>query len=111
MSSYHKGSNKPIVYISGKPYIKEYEYPGGTIGKKVYHIPVYDRVHYDQNAYNNYINNNTHIEHSQTKPKPKKMDLILNIETLKDLIELGRKYGTEYPKDVIYNINLEMISN
>jgi Holliday junction resolvasome RuvABC ATP-dependent DNA helicase subunit len=111
MSRYYHG-NKPIVYISGKPYIKEYEYPGGTMGKKVYHIPVYDGIHYDQNAYNRYINNTTHIERSQSVPKPKKkIDLILNIETVKDLIDLGMKYGKEYPKDVIYNINLEMIAN
>ena len=112
MSRYYNGSNKPIVYISGKPYIKEYEYPGGTIGKKVYHIPVYDRQHYDQNAYNYYINNNTN--QNGQKPNPiskKKMDLTLNIETVRDLIDLGMKYGTEYPKDIIYNINLEMIAN
>jgi Holliday junction resolvasome RuvABC ATP-dependent DNA helicase subunit len=39
------------------------------------------------------------------------MDLTLNIETVRDLIDLGMKYGTEYPKDIIYNINLEMIAN
>ncbi len=49
MSRYYNCNNKPIVYIIGKPYIKEYECPGGTIGNKVYHIPVYDGIHYDQN--------------------------------------------------------------
>ena len=112
MSKYYNGSNKPIVYISGKPYIKEYAYPGGTIGKKVYHIPVYDRSHYDQNAYNYYINNNTNTHRPQASPQvKKKIDLILNIETVKDLINLGAKYGKEYAKDVEYNINLEMIAN
>jgi hypothetical protein len=74
MSRYYNGSNKPIVYISGKPYIKEYEYPGGTIGKKVYHIPVYDRGHYDQNAYNYYINNNTNQNSQKPDPIQKKKD-------------------------------------
>jgi Holliday junction resolvasome RuvABC ATP-dependent DNA helicase subunit len=82
------------------------------MGKRVYHIPVYDRVHYDQNAYNYYINNNTNQNVPKPNPIPKKkMDLVLNIETVKDLIELGMKYGKQYPKDIIYNINLEMISN
>ena len=111
MSKYYNASNKPIVYISGKPYIKEYSYPGGTKGKQVYHIPVYDGINYDQNAYNHYINN-THIHQKKSTPiSKKKTDLILNIETVKDLIELGKKYGNEYPKDIMYNINLEMIAN
>jgi len=112
MSKYNIVRNKPIVYISGKPYIKEYSYPGGTRSKQVYHIPVYDGLNYDLNAYNHYINNNTHAIPSKISlPPKKKMDLILNIETVTDLIELGMKYGKEYPKDVIYNINLEMIAN
>lgn len=110
MSKYYSGRNKPIVYISGKPYIKEYSYPGGTLSKQVYHIPVYDGLHYDLNAYNEYINNTTNKKQSISLPK-KKMDLVLKIESVTDLINLGMKYGNEYPKDVTYNINLEMIAN
>ena len=37
--------------------------------------------------------------------------LMLNIETIEDLIQLGKDYGTKYPKDKKYNINLQIIAD
>jgi hypothetical protein len=37
--------------------------------------------------------------------------LMVNIETIEDLIQLGKDYGTKYPKDKKYNINLQIIAD
>jgi len=98
-------SKKPIVYYNKKHYIQEY-YPNYDAR---YQIPIYDGNRIDQTSYNNYIHA---ISNTKTVEKiRKKEELVLNIETVKDLLDLGLKYGKEYPKDVEYNINLEMISN
>ena len=37
--------------------------------------------------------------------------LMVNIETIEDLIQLGKDYGTKYPKNKKYNINLQIIAD
>lgn len=37
--------------------------------------------------------------------------LLVNIETIEDLIQLGKDYGTKYPKNKKYNINLQIIAD
>lgn len=102
-------SKKPIIYYNKKQYIHEY-YPSYDMR---YHIPIYDGNKIDQYSYNNYLHgiSNQNIDTRNFQKTKKKEDLVLNIETVKDLIDLGLKYGNEYPKHIEYNINLEMIAN
>lgn len=37
--------------------------------------------------------------------------MLVNIETIEDLIQLGKDYGTKYPKNKKYNINLQIIAD
>jgi ATP-dependent Clp protease ATP-binding subunit ClpA len=58
---------------------------------------------------NDYINNNAQLKRKQIKKKF--VYLLLEIETIEDLIQLGNDYGVKYSKDNDYNIDLEVISN
>jgi SpoVK/Ycf46/Vps4 family AAA+-type ATPase len=83
----------------------------------------YEYTHYVNqmlnNGYNDYNSNNSNnnselkLEKTQIKKQNKKelVYLILEIETIEDLIQLGNDYGVKYSKDNEYNIDLEVISN
>jgi len=67
----------------------------------------------NNNNHNNYINNNNfnNPQIKKTPIKKKFVYLLLEIETIEDLIQLGNDYGVKYSKDYEYNIDLEVISN
>jgi Holliday junction resolvasome RuvABC ATP-dependent DNA helicase subunit len=111
MTKQYTKSNQQIVYLSRKPYILNYPYPSEMVDSRRYRIPVHHGG-IDRYAYNNYVHDSlstpNSAETSKSIEKPR-VNLVLKIETISDLIELGEKYGVEYATDVDYNINLKMI--
>ena len=66
---------------------------------------------HNKNHFNNFVNSSEFIlEKNQNKNKNNFEYLLLDIETIEDLIELGLSYGIKYSKEKSYNINLKMIS-
>jgi hypothetical protein len=66
---------------------------------------------YDQYGQNKLVNNklvnNKFVDNNKSVGEE---FLMLNIETIEDLIQLGKDYGIKYPKDKKYNLNLQIIS-
>jgi hypothetical protein len=76
-------------------------------------IPLINSHPYEKGNYDQY---GQKIEHGGDGGKVGKGDgeeefLMVNIETIEDLIQLGKDYGTKYPKDKKYNINLQIIAD
>jgi Cdc6-like AAA superfamily ATPase len=76
-------------------------------------IPLVNSTPLGKHEKNNYDQYGQKIEHGNggNGGKGEEEFLMLNIETIEDLIQLGKDYGTKYPKDKKYNINLKIIAD
>ena len=129
--------NEKKILKKRKTYYDEGGYNSSKIkNKNIYSDDYYKQntyynnepLYYDTVVYNNekeqiiYINdliNNGNINKNEKRNDNKNTEkknnkeyvyLTLEIETIEDLIQLGKSYGTIYSKENEYNIDLEMIS-
>ena len=125
--------NEKEKFKKQKTYYDEGGYKGSKLKNKYVYRDDYqdnyynESIYYDTNVYNNqkeqiiYINdllNNGNTSKNGKRDEIKNIEkkkkeyiyLTLEIETIEDLIELGKAYGTIYSKENEYNIDLEMIS-
>jgi SpoVK/Ycf46/Vps4 family AAA+-type ATPase len=112
-------------YKSSKPKKSENDYYRDYYHNSDYHQ--HQPYFTDEPNYNNYkneriiyindlLNNGRNPKREdlykrEEKKKNNYVYLTLDLETIEDLIELGKAYGVKYSKENEYNIDLEMISN
>jgi SpoVK/Ycf46/Vps4 family AAA+-type ATPase len=100
---YNRSYNQPDYYQNEVNYYNPLNYQRYEYTKYVNEIL--------NNGYNN-SNNNSELKLEKKQVKKKEfVYLILEIETIEDLIQLGNDYGVKYSKDNEYNIDLQVISN
>ncbi len=121
-------------YKSSKPKKSENDYYRDNYHNSDYHQrqPYFTDEPYYQPNYNNHnqlyfknerivyindlLNNGRNLKREDLYNREEKIKknnyvyLTLNLETVEDLIELGKAYGVKYSKENDYNIDLEMIS-
>jgi len=121
-------------YKSSKPKKNENDYYRDYYHNSDYHQhqPYFTNEPYYQPNYNNHnqpyfknerivyindlLNNGRNLKKEDLYKREEKIKknnyvyLTLNLETVEDLIELGKAYGVKYSKENDYNIDLEMIS-
>ena len=122
-------------YKSSKPKKNENDYYRDYYHNSDYHQhqPYFTNEPYYQPNYNNHnqpyfknerivyindlLNNGRNLKKEDLYKREEKIKknnyvyLTLDLETIEDLIELGKAYGVKYSKENEYNIDLEMISN
>ena len=93
-----------------QPYYEPYYQPNHTNHNNSYHKN--ERIIYINDLLNNCKNPKREdlYKKEENVKKSNYVYLTLEIETIEDLIELGKSYGTTYSKENEYNIDLEMIS-